>query len=238
MCKTDPGLQHSVVDVWEVLMIMVAPIAIAGATALASGIAGWFGKRSSNKANRQEAQKNRRFQERMRNTEWQAGVADMEKAGINPALAYSQGGASAPSGAVAASQESSIGEGVSSALAVKTAQEQYALLREQKGLISAQKRKTQFESVSASRVAERDTAKWSYYFDANGRAKPPLMELLRQEHGASMANGARSVTELNLARLKEPEMRALAKLFESVGGGGKGMQIAMPLLMQLLRKGS
>ncbi len=38
------------------------------------------------------------FQERMRNTEWQAGVQDMEAAGINPALAYSQGGASTPMG--------------------------------------------------------------------------------------------------------------------------------------------
>jgi len=48
---------------------------------------------TSSQATRQMA-----FQERMRNTSWQAGIEDMKAAGVNPALAYSQGGASAPMG--------------------------------------------------------------------------------------------------------------------------------------------
>ncbi len=47
-----------------------------------------------------EAQRQMQFQERMRSTEWQTAVQDLEAAGLNKALAYSQGGAATPSGAM------------------------------------------------------------------------------------------------------------------------------------------
>lgn len=61
-----------------------------------------------------ENQKNRDFTERMANTSYVRAVKDLQKAGLNPILAYQQGGASSPSSAssVTSSQASySVGSG-------------------------------------------------------------------------------------------------------------------------------
>lgn len=52
-----------------------------------------------NETNSAISQKQMDFQERMRNTSYQAATKDMRAAGLNPMLAYSQGGASVPGGA-------------------------------------------------------------------------------------------------------------------------------------------
>ena len=60
---------------------------------------------NANQFSAQQAQDQMNFQKDMSNTSYQRGTADMEAAGLNPMLAYSQGGASVPTGAMAVGQQ-------------------------------------------------------------------------------------------------------------------------------------
>jgi len=64
-------------------------------------ISGSQGAADQNAANSAQAQRQMDFQERMSNTSWQRGMADMRAAGLNPIFAYKAGGASTPQGAQA-----------------------------------------------------------------------------------------------------------------------------------------
>lgn len=68
--------------------------------------------------NSAEALANRQFQERMSNTAYQRAVEDMKKAGLNPILAFANGGASTPGGSAGTISGASMGLASSSALGV------------------------------------------------------------------------------------------------------------------------
>ena len=87
-------------------------------SAIAQGIYNHIENTAAMNFNSTEAMKNREWQERMSSTSYQRAVEDMKKAGLNPILAFANGGASTPGGSAGTISGASIGLASSSALGV------------------------------------------------------------------------------------------------------------------------
>lgn len=72
--------------------------------------------------NSSEAQKQRDWETQMSNTAYQRAMADMKAAGLNPILAYQQGGSSVPNGSSASSAPAQSGSSSSSGSSHKSSQ--------------------------------------------------------------------------------------------------------------------
>lgn len=83
------------------------------AGALTGGVTNLIGQQMTNDANSAQAQKMMDFEKEMRKTQYQTEVTDLNKAGLNPALAY-HGGAGTPGGAMS-SQGNVLGAGITGA---------------------------------------------------------------------------------------------------------------------------
>lgn len=104
-----------------------------------SGISGASAQKKANKANIALQREQQSWEKMMSDTSWQRGMEDMKAAGMNPMLAFSEGGASTPSVSAATVQPvDAMARGVSSAATKAMQLAQINLTQEQARKTSAE----------------------------------------------------------------------------------------------------
>jgi len=119
---------------------------------LVGGVGSYLGQQSANQATAQMSKDQMAFQERMRETSYQTAVEDLKKAGLNPMLAYQQGGAGNQPGA-AAQMQNAVGAGVSSAQEGISKYQQLQNMTSQQELLHSQ-----IDDTNAAAALKRATA--------------------------------------------------------------------------------
>lgn len=201
---------------------------ISAAGSLAGGMMSSAGQSAANASNQQfnsqQAQYQREWEQNMSSTAYRRGMEDMKAAGLNPILAYSQGGASTPSGASASSNVENamegVGQGVTSAAqiarnaadlkqvltATDTTATQGDLNKSTAAMNAASTIKAAQDTATSAADMRRKDAETALTVE---QMKNP--EALRQLHGAqagmasAQAGTARSQTELNKRQLEDQQ---------------------------------
>lgn len=215
----------------------VLPAAIAAGNVAAN----IYGNVSGNKQSREEAARNRAFQERMSNTGFQRAKADMIKAGMNPAAMYgSAGAASSPSGSTATQRSPTEGlsQSVSTALQVKKLHEELKLLQATTRRVDEEGRVTRVERFKAEDFWGRMNVGTSRL--SSGEEIPNARDL--QAYFEAKFDERVSTTEAQklrniLMQLQQPGAEASARLMQEIEKLPPKLRMALLMMLGAQRTG-
>lgn len=234
---------------------IAAPLVAGVAGDLIGGHSARSAQRRANQMNIQLQKDQQTWEERMSNTAWQRGTTDMLAAGINPMLAYSQGGASTPNvSAATVSPEDGLARSISSAgakaMQAITMQQQLANI----DLTQATAQKTRAEAQTAAATSARAVETVHYQVE---KAKKEIENLIAnyqltdaqrkqvQDMLPELIANALSTRRLQdsqaysaqqtgrLAELQQPQAEAEAALWQKLQESGKGAKWGTELMRDI-----
>lgn len=189
------------------------------ASALIAGGASLLGGAWSNATNLGESKRARQWSATMAGSAYQRAVIDMRAAGINPMLAFQQGGAQTP-GAATAQVQDAISPAVSSAQHARRLHEELNTMRDQQALLHSERLKKDQERLTEVEFTQPLIAAQTRESEAR-TAADNVNRLLREfeipsaQAAARAASGRFGTATGYIQRLRE-------SLF---GGGGVGSLI-------------